>query len=80
MSAVQHQQLCELRKKAGLIKGKKTPGSSRALEARVAMLEAKTDNSSNESLFPDKKPKARNRNNSALDRKGNGTRQCHEDT
>ena len=79
MSMVQHQQLYELQKKARLIKGKKTPESSRALEARVAVLEAKTDNSSDESLFADKKPKANNRNNPALDRKGNGTRQSHAD-
>ena len=75
MLAVQRQQLYELRKKAGLIKGKKTPESIRALEARLAMLEAKTNNSSNESFFADIKPKANNRNNPALDRKGNGTRQ-----
>ena len=53
MSAVQHQQLYELWKRAGLIKGKKIPESSRALEARVAMLEAKSENSSNASLFAD---------------------------
>ena len=44
------------------------------------MLEAKTENSSNESLFADEKPKANNRNNPALDRKGNSTRQSHADT
>ena len=38
----QHQQLHELWKKARIVKGKKTPGSSRALEARVAMLEVIT--------------------------------------
>ena len=80
MSMAQHQQLYELQKKARLIKGKKAPESSRALEARVAMLEAKTDNSSNESLFPDEKLKANNRNNPALDRKGSGTRQSCADT
>ena len=80
MSATQWQQLHELRKKAGLIKGKKTPESSRALEARVATLEAKTDNSSNESLFPEEKLKASNSNYSALDRNRNGTRQSHADT
>ena len=69
----------ELQKKAGLTKGKKTPKSGRALEARVAMLKAKPGNSSNESLFADGKPKANNRNNSALDRKGNGTRQSCAD-
>ena len=72
-----HQQLYELQKKTGLIKGKKTQERSRSLEARVAMLEAKTDNSSNESLFTDKKPKANNRNNPALDEKGSRTRQSH---
>ena len=63
-----------------LIKDKKTLESSRALEARVAIHEVKTDNSSNESLFADVKPKANNRNNSALDRKGNSTRQSCADT
>ena len=80
MSAAQHQQLYELQNKANLIKGKKTPESSRALEARVAMLEAKTGKSSNESLFTDAKPMANNRNNPALERKGNGTRQSCADT
>ena len=62
-----HQQLYELQKKTGLIKGKKTQERSRSLEARVAMLEAKTDNSSNESVFADEKPIGKNRNNPALD-------------
>ena len=44
------------------------------------MLEVKTDNSSDESLFPDEKPKASNRNNAALDRKLNVIRQSHADT
>ena len=35
------QQLYELQKKATLIKGKKTPESSRVLEARVSKLEVK---------------------------------------
>ena len=39
MLTAQHQQSYELKKKARLIKGKKTPESSRALQARVAMLE-----------------------------------------
>ena len=51
MSMAQHQKLYELQKKAILIKGRKTPESIRALEARAAALEAKTDNSSDESLF-----------------------------
>ena len=81
MSTTQCQQLYKLWKKAGLIKGEKTPESIRALEARVAMLEAKTENSSNESLFADvEKPNANNRSNPALGRKGNGTRQSHADT
>ena len=76
-----HQQLYELWKKARLIKDKKAPESSRALEARVAMLETKTVNSSNESFFPEEEnPKASNKNNSALDRKGNDTRQSCVDT
>ena len=41
MSVAQCQQLYELRKRARFIKGKKTSESSRALEARVAALEAK---------------------------------------
>ena len=60
--------------KSRLIEGKKTFESNRALEVRMALLEAKSDNSSNESLFPDEKPKANNRNNSALERKGSRTR------
>ena len=79
MSAAQHQQLYELRKRARLIKGKKTPESSKALETRVVALETKSENSSNESLFADIKLTASNRNNPALDRKGNGTRQSHGD-
>ena len=75
MSMAQHQQLHKLRKRPNLIKDKKTAESSRASEARVAVLEAKTGNSSNESLFPDEKPKANNRNNLAIDRKESGTRE-----
>ena len=80
MSAVQHQQLYELQKKAGLITGKKTQENSKGLEARVAALQAKTDNSSNESLFTDEKHSANHRNNPALDRNENSTRQSHADT
>ena len=79
MSAAQHQQLYELRKRARLIKGKKTPESSRALETRVAALEAKSENSSDESFFANVKSTASNRNNAALDRKGNSTRQSCAD-
>ena len=79
-SVVQHQQLYELWKRAMLIKGKKTQESNRALEARVAMVEAKSENSSNESLFADiHNPKLSNRSSPALDREGNGTRQSHAD-
>ena len=74
MSSAQCKQLYELWKKAGLIKHKKTPESNRAFKARVATLEAKTDKSSDESLFEDEKLKANNRNNPALDRKGNSIR------
>ena len=49
MLTVQCQQLYELWKKARLIKGKKTQESSRALEARVAVLETKSENRSNKS-------------------------------
>ena len=81
MLVAKHQQLYELKKRAGLIKGKKTPESSRALEARVAGLEEKSEKSSNESLFTEfVKPKPSNRNNPALDRKGRGTRQSCADT
>ena len=69
LSMTQHQQLYQLQKKAGLIKGKKTSGSGRALEARVVTLAGKTDNSCGKSLFADEKPKANNLNNPALDRK-----------
>ena len=55
MSGTQHKQLYELQKKSGLIKSKKTPESSRALEARVATFVEKTDNSSNERLFANEK-------------------------
>ena len=78
MLAALFQQLYELQKKPGLINSKKTPERSRALEARVDMLKAKTDKSSgNESLFVNIKPKANNRNKPALERKGNDTRQTH---
>ena len=60
--------------------GKKTPESGRTLEARVAMLEARTNNSSNESLFADEKPKANNENNPALERNGRKTKQSYPDT
>ena len=80
MSMAQGQQLYKLWKEVRLINGKKTPESSRALETRVAVLEAKTDNNSDDSLLPDEKPKASNRNHSALDRKGNGARQSNADT
>ena len=80
MSMAQCQQLYEHWNKARLIKSKKTTESSRALETRVVTLEAKTDNSSNESLFADEKPKANNRNNPALEWKGSRTRQSHADT
>ena len=79
MLMVQCQQMYELWNKTRLIKSEKTPESSRALEARVAMFQAKTNNSSNKSLFMDK-PKANIRNDPALDRKVNGTRQSHTDT
>ena len=80
MSMAQHQQLYEVWKTAGLIKSKKTPESSKAFEARVVVLEAKTYKSSHQSLFADEKPKANNRNNPALDRKGSITIQSHADT
>ena len=79
MSAAQNQQLYELWKKAGLIKGKKTPESSQALEARVVVLEATSENSSDESLFADTKLTTGKRNNPAFDRKGSSTRQSLKD-
>ena len=51
MLVAQCQQLNELWKKAGFIKGKKTQESSRALNAKVALLQAKADTSSNDCLF-----------------------------
>ena len=69
MPMAQCQQLYEPWKKARLIKGKKSPDSSKALEARVSGPEAKTDSST------DEKPKANNRKKPALDRKGHRTRQ-----
>ena len=74
------QWLYELQKKAGLIKNKKTPESSRALVAKVTRLKAKTHNSINEGLYPDENLKTNNRNNPALDRKVKRTRQNHTDT
>ena len=68
MSMVQHQQLYAIQK------SKKTPESSRALETRVAALEAKRDTSSNESLFSDEMTKANKRSNPDLDRKRSSTR------
>ena len=79
MSAVQHQQLYDLWKRARIIKGKKTSESSRTLKARVAMLEAKSENRSDESSFADTKPTTCDRNNPDLDRKCNRPRQCHAD-
>ena len=52
----------------------KTPENSRALEAGIAMLEAKIDNSSDENLFPDEKPKTNNKNDPAFNRKGSSHR------
>ena len=80
MSTEQQQQLYELQKKARLIEGKKTLEGSRALEAKVDTLKPKTDNSSNDSLFADETPKADNRSNKAVDRRGNRTRQSNVDT
>ena len=72
MSTTEQQQLNELWYKAGLLKKKKTPESSKALEARVATLEAKTEHSNNDSLFLDEKPKIQ-----PLTKKGSRTKQSH---
>ena len=61
MLVAQCQQLDQLQKKAGIIKSKTILESNKALEAKVTMLEAKTDGSSNESFFTDEKPNANNR-------------------
>ena len=53
MLMTQCEQLYELQKKVRLIKSKKIPEICRALEATVAALKAKTDDSSTESLFSD---------------------------
>ena len=73
-------QLFECWHKAGLFKGKKTQGSSKKLEARLAVLEVKTDNCSDESSFTDKKHKSIKRDNLALDTKGNNTRHSQPDS
>ena len=80
MSIKQCQQLYELRKKVRLVKGKKTSESGIALEARVTLQKAKTESSTDGSFFPEKKSKATNSNNAALDRKQNCTRQSSADT
>ena len=80
MLVTQCQQLYEFWKKARLVKVKVTPEKSKALETRVIMLKVKTENSSNESLFTDKQPKANNRNNPAFDKKGSRTRWSQADT
>ena len=77
---VQWQLLYELWHKTRLLEGKKTPDVSKVIEARVAVLEAKTENSTNESLFSDKKPKANNKNDPAIDRNGSRTRKSQPDT
>ena len=77
MLMAQCQQLYEFQKRVRLTKHKKIQKSSRAFTARMAMLEAKTDNNRNESLFPDEKTKASNRNNPVLDRKVSGTKQSY---
>ena len=59
---------------------KRTPENKRALKAREAMLEAKTEKSSNDSLFPDEKLKANDSNNPALNKKGSRTRQSCTDS
>ena len=57
MSAAQKQQLYELRHKARLVKGKKTEESAQNSETRVAVLEEKTDNISNQCIFAVKNQK-----------------------
>ena len=50
----------DLWSKAKLLTEKKPTESNKSLEARRALLEAKTVNSSNDSLFADEKKKANN--------------------
>ena len=52
-----------------------TPESRTAFETRMAELEAKADDSSDESFFQEEKPKANNRNISALYREESRTTQ-----
>ena len=80
MFMAQQQQLYELQHEAELLKGKKTPETSQALEAIVAVLKAKTNNSYDERLFTDKKHKANNRNIPFIDGKGSGIRQSQADS
>ena len=79
MTLCQHHS-AKIWKKAILIKDKKTPESSKAFKAKVAKLEEKIENNSNEHLFADEKPQANDRNNPALDRKRSRTRWSHTDT
>ena len=52
-----------------LLRGRKTKYSAKKLKTRVTVLEMKTDNNSNESLFTCKKPKRSNSDNPVLDRR-----------
>ena len=74
MSAAQKQQMYELYHNAGLVEHKKIKDGAKTLEAKVAAIEVKTNNSINDNLCTDKQPKSNNRENTALDRKGNGIR------
>ena len=74
MSIAQWQHFYELLHKTGLLKSKKTPQCSKALEARVAAIGAKIENRSNDRLFTDERPKASNINNPAFDREGSSIR------
>ena len=79
MSMAQQQQLYELQHKEKFRKGNKTPENSKTLETWVAVLEWEMNSISDESLFVDEKPIASNRNNPALDRKGNRPSKRFED-
>ena len=69
MSIAWQKQLYELWYKAGLLKDKKIPESSKTLKARFATLKTKAENSSNE-WFAAEKPKANDRNIKPLTERG----------
>ena len=58
MLVAQKQQFYELRHKAGLVQLKKIQDNNKNIDVRVAALETKTDDSSDERLFAEKNLRA----------------------